>query len=391
MSVLHNEFDLEFNRVRSLNQFQLDYDKLQNEFKNLNYIAATIAGTEISMINLIDNFTSWTISGYGAEKTQRPRDQTICQYTINEQDFLEIPSIKDDERARLIDTGDIQYYLGFPLTTDKGINIGALCIVGKKEQHLEIDKIALLKLIAQEVVEKLTLKRDLKKVKGLVTEVEDSQKKLAHDLRGPINGILGITDLAAQEEKLSLMESKSYLKMIGKSSQALLNLASEILKSDNVSKSNNSLTNFEELGERVKELYQPQAVLKNVEIDIRYDSKNAKTEINKDNLLQIAGNLISNAIKFSPKNERVVLDLDLDTKANLLSLQVVDSGNGFSAEKIQNIIDGKAISSLGSAGEIGYGLGLKVVKHLVDERKGTLRITSSSGEGSKFVVQLPQM
>jgi len=391
MPVLQNEVDLEFNRVKSLNQFQLEYDKLQNEFENLTKLAANIAGTEVSMINLIDNYTQWSISCYGMHNSQTPREDSICQYTIKEQDYLEIPSIKDDARSNTKNVGDLKYYIGFPLITESGSKLGALCILGKQEKTLEENKIIQLKLIAKEIVEKLALKRDLKKARNLVTDAIQTQKKLAHDFRGPLNGILGVTNLAAEEEQLNLRESKSYLKMIGKSSTALLNLASEILMSENINKEIISQISFEELGERVKELYLPQAVIKNISLEVKYDAVDAQTLVVKENLLQIAGNLISNAIKFSPKNEKVVLYLALDKDASILSLHVIDSGNGFSAEKIQNIIDGKAISTIGSAGEIGYGLGLKVVKHLVDTRKGNLKISSVPGEGSKFVVELPQL
>ncbi len=320
MPALQNDIEVEFNRVKSLNQFKIEYDKLQNEFKNLNRLAANIAGTKISMINLIDNYTTWTISCHGMDVSQTPREESICQYTIQQNDYLEIPAIKNDVRSSGLNTGDLEYYIGFPLTTDSGSNIGALCIVGHEEQILEKEKVDQLKLIAQEIVEKLTLKRDLKKAKNLVAEAEDSQKKLAHDVRGPINGVLGITDLSAQQEQLTLMEAKSYLKMIGKSSKALLNLTSEILSSDVANKANISLISFEELGERIKELYAPQAVVKNIKIEVKYDRKDATTEVNKENLFQIAGNLISNAIKFSPVNETVILALDLNKEANILYL-----------------------------------------------------------------------
>ena len=320
MPALQNDIEVEFNRVKSLNQFKIEYDKLQNEFKNLNRLAANIAGTKISMINLIDNYTTWTISCHGMDVSQTPREKSICQYTIQQNDYLEIPAIKNDVRSSGLNTGDLEYYIGFPLTTDSGSNIGALCIVGHEEQILEKEKVDQLKLIAQEIVEKLTLKRDLKKAKNLVAEAEDSQKKLAHDVRGPINGVLGITDLSAQQEQLTLMEAKSYLKMIGKSSKALLNLTSEILSSDVANKANISLVSFEELGERIKELYAPQAVVKNIKIEVKYDRRDATTEVNKENLFQIAGNLISNAIKFSPVNETVILALDLNKEANILYL-----------------------------------------------------------------------
>ena len=392
MPQLPEEVALEFNRVKSLNRFKLEYDKLQDEFENLTKLAATIAETDMAMINLVDNFTLWTISCYGIYNSQMPREESICQYTLKEDEYLEISAIKKDSRTNTKAVGDNNYYIGFPLITPTGEKIGALCIVGKSEKKLPATKIEQLKLVAHEIVEKLALKRDLESARNLVTDALHTQKKLAHDFRGPVNGILGITNLASYEEELTVDEAKTYLNMIGQSSTALLGLASEILKSGNRNYDDEiSLISFEELGDRLKDLYLPQAVIKDISLDVNFSLEDSTTMVVRDNLLQIAGNLISNAIKFSPRSERVILELKFNEDSNILTLKVIDSGNGFSIEKIQNIIDGKAIPSAGSNGEIGYGLGLKVVRHLVDERHGNLKIYSVPGRGSEFVVELPQI
>ncbi|WP_091262587.1 hypothetical protein [Gillisia sp. Hel1_33_143] len=120
MPQLPEEVALEFNRVKSLNQFKLEYDKLQDEFENLTKLAATIAETDMAMINLVDNFTLWTISCYGIYNSQMPREESICQYTLKEDEYLEISAIKKDSRTNTKAVGDNNYYIGFPLITPTG-------------------------------------------------------------------------------------------------------------------------------------------------------------------------------------------------------------------------------------------------------------------------------
>lgn len=91
-------------------------------------------------------------------------------------------------------------------------------------------------------------------------------------------------------------------------------------------------------------------------------------------MLQIAGNLITNAIKFTPSNGRILVDLNIHTtpKGQYLEIVVADSGVGLSSAEIGDIMKGIKVSSSGTTGEKGYGFGLSLVKRLIDELNGTL-------------------
>ena len=72
----------EMDRIIKLSDYDLDYGDMQENFKDLTKLAAKVAGTEISFINLIDTFTQWTISNYGHSLEQMAREDSVCQYTI---------------------------------------------------------------------------------------------------------------------------------------------------------------------------------------------------------------------------------------------------------------------------------------------------------------------
>jgi len=72
----------EYERVLNLSDFNLDYSNFQDNFKDLAKLAASVAGTPISLVNLIDSYTQWTISNYGLDLEQMPREDSVCQYTI---------------------------------------------------------------------------------------------------------------------------------------------------------------------------------------------------------------------------------------------------------------------------------------------------------------------
>ncbi|MEO8174334.1 MAG: ATP-binding protein, partial [Sediminibacterium sp.] len=117
---------------------------------------------------------------------------------------------------------------------------------------------------------------------------------------------------------------------------------------------------------------------------------NENVAISKNKLLQIAGNLISNAIKFTPNEGTITISLDLSLEKDKKKLHILvqDSGIGMDKESIDHILNGNSDSTNGTAGEKGYGFGLSLVKHLVDDLKGKLSIESSPGNGSVFEISL---
>lgn len=74
----------EMERLLALTDFDLDYSNLQENFKDLTKLAAKVSGTDISLVNLIDSYTQWTVSSHGLLLEQMPREESVCQYTICE-------------------------------------------------------------------------------------------------------------------------------------------------------------------------------------------------------------------------------------------------------------------------------------------------------------------
>lgn len=145
--------------------------------------------------------------------------------------------------------------------------------------------------------------------------------------------------------------------------------------------------------DKLEKLYQPQALNKRITFTVKANSVAAETPFYKNKLLQITGNLISNAIKFTPVNGKVSVDIDLLDEADKHTLCIVvkDTGVGLTKESILRVLTGHEESKNGTGGEQGYGFGLVLVKHLIDSLKGTMRIHSEPGEGTTFVILLPQV
>jgi signal transduction histidine kinase len=393
----------ELRRIISLSDYDLDYSDMQESFKGLAKLAAKIAGTELSQINLLDSVTQWTVSSYGLPTDQIPREDSVCQYTIVETKSFEVKNLLADERFRdkpYVKSGhQLRYYFGVPLTTRDGFNVGSLCVldqvVGKE---MDTEKLELLEHIAVEIVNRFGATKLIHDLKSNLVDADQTRRKVAHDIRGPLGGIISLAQLISmQEGKNSMNEVLEFSKLIQQSGNSILELADEILsagkKSDTPGKNiSDHETTLELFKQKLEQLYLPQAINKQIQFSVQVPEKTAQRPFAKNKLLQIVGNLVSNAIKFTPINGEVKVDLRLvpSGKMNEIVIKVSDTGKGMNQETVTHILSGNASSSNGTQGEQGYGFGLALVKHLVDSLQGIMQIESIPGVGTSFEIKISQ-
>lgn len=385
-------------RIWDLSQFDIDYLEVSDLLKDLTRLAAKIAGTEISLINLIDSYTQWTVARYGMTLEQMPREESVCQHTIQGPQQFEVKKLSEDERFKdkLYVVGDphADYYFGVPLTTNRGYHVGALCVLDKQEKNLSPEKIDLLKIVAREVVNRLETIKTIHELKDIATAARDNQRKVAHDIRGPLAGIVGLTQVInEQSQDLSKEEVLEFVHMIYKAGNSLLDLASEILNQEDrleltkqpVKK--NAYT-IHALKEKLERLYGPQALNKDIVFKVQIDPSSAADALfSKNKIIQIIGNLVTNAIKFTPAGGKVEVNLRLATGKDLckiLHIIVNDTGVGLAHDEILKILNKEKKSTAGTDGETGFGFGLSLVKRLVDDLKGEMQVLSTPGNGTTF-------
>lgn len=400
----------EMERILKLSELDVDYAELQDSLQDLSKLAAKVAGTSISLINLIDSFTQWTVSNYGLQLEQMSRTDSVCQYTIvAKEEKLEVKDLSADDRFKdkFYVTGEplLKYYFGVPLQTSDGLNLGALCVLDQVGREISPEKVELLKIIANEIVSRLTAYQVIKELKSKVREAGDAQRKVAHDIRGPLGGIVSLAQIISQQGNENKMDQVlEFIGLIQKSGRSLLELANEILGADkrvDASPVKFAHTqpaadtfNLQIFKDKLEKLFTPQAIPKNIRFTVSILDDNETIPFSKNKLLQITGNLISNAIKFTPQNGTVTVELGLvvtSTDKNL-QIKVTDTGVGLDTVAVAQLFTQGAVSSTsGTVGEQGYGFGLALVKHLVDDLKGRIEVVSKPGEGAVFTVAIPNV
>lgn len=206
----------EYERLLNLAQLDVDYTSLEGDLEDLTKLAAGIMGTKVSLVNLIDSYTQWSVANFGLDLQQMPREDSICQYTIMEEDSLEIKNLKKDDRfsrkSYVTKGPKLQYYYGVPLTTSKGVNIGALCVLDSEIKEISPEKKELLRMIAKQVVRRLEALKKIEELEDKIGELNDTKRKVSHDIRNPVSGIIGIAQM--MEEEIQNERIKEVLELV---------------------------------------------------------------------------------------------------------------------------------------------------------------------------------
>jgi len=214
-----------------------------------------------------------------------------------------------------------------------------------------------------------------------------------HDIRTPINSVMGFLELLKLEEED--LGRKEYLDLAFKSSETITTLINDVLDISKIEAGKldiniqfvSIINEFEDLSRLFSHLTDK----KNINFIVCYDPiipYIIRTDINR--IKQIIGNLLSNAIKFTPLNGFIEFKIEYNKSQDKLIISVQDNGIGISKEAQEHIFTpfGQA-SKTTSSDYGGTGLGLSISKRLVELLGGELKLESSEGKGSKFYFEIP--
>jgi len=292
--------------------------------------------------------------------------------------------------------------LGVPLKTEEGLNIGALCVMDREKKDLSSQQILSLQLLARQVIFRLKALKEIDELKNKLVGTSERFRKVAHDIRGPIGGIMGLAEMVCMKGMRNNLELVvEDMALIQKSCESLLEVSKDILENrpkdfmeyESKYLNPNRQFNLISLKEKLWNMFLPQSKCKNIDFEIIIIDEYHKIQFSKNKLLQISGNLISNAIKFTPNDGKVKVSLQLklfgDVNSGILEIKVEDSGVGISEKSFYAIHEGSSNTLQGTEGEKGYGYGLVFTQALINEMKGKLQISSTPLGGACFLAVVP--
>ncbi len=215
---------------------------------------------------------------------------------------------------------------------------------------------------------------------------------LSHELRTPLNAILGWAQLL-RTRKFDETTTVRALETIERNTRSLTQLIEDVLDVSRIIRGTLHLSmdrvELVSLVEAAIDTVYLAAQAKEINIKCRFDPKVEVVVGDANRLQQVVWNLLSNAVKFTPKGGRV--DVQLEHIESYVQIRVSDTGGGIAAEFLPHVFERfRQADSSSTRSHGGLGLGLAIVRHLVELHGGTVLAESPGiGKGATFVVSLP--
>lgn len=214
---------------------------------------------------------------------------------------------------------------------------------------------------------------------------------MSHELRTPLNSILGFSEVLLSGQTLNDKQSR-WVHNIQSSGEQLLNLINDILDLAKIEAGKMQLRieefSIRDVCEGMLSMFRPLAEKKNIELREQIHADIPVLRQDPGKIQQILGNLLSNALKFTPEGGRVLLKVDADDTT--MTLVVSDTGVGIAPEDQELVFEKfrQAGNPLTRA-HAGTGLGLSIVRELSKLLGGSVTLQSEVGRGSTFTLRLP--
>lgn len=247
-----------------------------------------------------------------------------------------------------------------------------------------------LELLNESLEEKI-LERT-KELEHAVSVKSNFLANMSHEIRTPLNGIMGFVDILYKNE--SDEKKRSKLQIVKESSNSLLTIINDILDFSKIESKKLLIErvpiDIRAIFGHVVELFFDKAKEKGINITLNINDDLPEITLGDETRVkQVFSNILSNAIKFANDSSTIVVNVNYLAHESKLYCEVVDSGIGIEASKLDSIFNSfeQADSSI-SRSYGGTGLGLSISKTLVELMGGTIGVESELGVGSKFYFTL---
>jgi len=394
---LQNEID----RVNVLTDYGLMDSGKDPDFDAIAEIASGICGIPIALITFIDESRQYFKSHIGTDFTENLREFSFCTHAIaSTEEIMIVEDARKDTRfannPMVTGPTKVVFYAGVPLVSEQGYALGTICVLDQQTHTLSSSQIQALKSLAEQIVDKIELKRKVASLELANEEllnanvlIQKFASMAAHDIKNPLSSILLTTELL-KKGALSNNDTRALrlTEVNISSTKSLISLVEEMLEYSRAPEllfARKQKINITSLFERIKTLTTiPDNFL------INFQSTLTELYFSSIAIEQILLNLLSNAIRYNEKQQAIV-QVKLSEDLTHYILSVTDNGNGIAEENFEKIFETNfTLRSNDQFGAKSNGIGLSTVKNLVTTLNGTITVESVVTEGSTFLVHLPK-
>ena len=387
----------------------------EEPYDRISRIAAHMMSAPIATVTLIDRDRQFYKACVGIPEPLRttretPLDYSFCKHTIALGTPLVIADTLLDPRVAEIPSVtqfNVRAYAGVPLLIS-GQAVGTLCVMDLRPRSWSDTEVETLIDLAATVMTEIRLRMTVGELEAMSTvagvaraEAEQANRAkgeflamISHDLRTPLNAIGGYCDLLQLGIHGPVTDAQTdMLTRIKAAEKHLESLITEVLAFSQLEAGIETIAladvSVESVLREVQSLVRPQLDIKGLEFIHHGSDPSTMVRADEGKLKRIVVNLMTNAIKFTPRLGRVSLVWRADESQVIIAVQ--DTGVGIAADRIETIFDPFVqIPGQKAMNPDGVGLGLAIGSRLARAMGGQLTVTSAPGEGTLFELALPR-
>lgn len=403
-------------RLSKLQQYSAVVELPEVVFDDFTQLALSICEAPISTITMVDSDQQWFTSHRGLDLQVAPLEDGFCPRVVaSQQRLIVMDALATPEKLSnaMVTEHGVRFYAGVPLATPDGHVLGAICVMDKRPRKLEQSQLKGLEALARQVMilltqnlEKIELLKEVKMTRQqaeLANQMKDDfLAVVSHELRSPLNPIVGWASLLRRGQ-LSAEKTEQAIETIERNALLQVTLIDNLLDVSQILRGKITLNKLPvDLGRVVTTVIgklSAEADTKSIQIHTQGLETPVRVVGDRFRLRQIVTNLLSNAIRFTPKEGEITIALstepvaasDKSEKDTVARLEIKDTGTGISAEFLPHVFDQFRQEDYSTTRQVGgLGLGLKIVKQLVEMHGGTIEAQSAGkDQGATFMLRLP--
>lgn len=290
-------------------------------------------------------------------------------------------------------------YLGIPFVVKEEV-LGVLVLLTREAHELASEEIEFLTAFTGQVAMAIHKSQLYAQIKSQAQELEKANREIcdftamiAHDLRSPLNNVMGVSELMTDSAFGPVTdEQKKWLGKVVETVRELVNLVNDFLDVSKLEAGHIDLTpeevDLEKLFDATLDNFQFSAKERNVSLRKNISDSIRQIQGDRRRLEQVLSNLLSNSLKFTPLGGDI--EVGAAYSGNDAEIWVKDTGVGIGPDEIGKLFEKYKQTSSGKTSEHkGTGLGLVICKMIVEAHGGTIRAESKKGKGATFTFTLP--
>ena len=248
-------------------------------------------------------------------------------------------------------------------------------------------------IISTELENVIIIMRDYTEIKKSQDLRSDFVANVSHELKTPLTSIKGFLEVIETSAKDDPQMQKKSIKIMQAQANKMQILIDDLLLLNRIEQQEHikhrDKVNITEVLKEVISNYSTLTNKKNITIKFTNSKNDFLVKGNKEKLTVLFKNILDNAIKYSSPNTEI--SFEMNSKNAKVSITIQDQGIGIPKKDILRITERFYRSDNGKKLKIeGTGIGLSIVKHIINQHEGELRISSMEGKGSQFIVELKQ-